>query len=76
MSRAGRWAGWAALAAVLVWSALATELSLGRVIEGLPYMWDFIRRMVPPDPSVGSMTRPRISMHDWLSGMTSTPAGG
>lgn len=52
MTRAGRWAGWVALAAVLVWSALATELSLGRVIEGLPYMWDFIRRMVPPDPSV------------------------
>jgi phosphonate transport system permease protein len=52
MSRRGRWAGWIALAAVFVWSALSTEVSLGRTIEGLPFMWDFIRRMVPPDPSV------------------------
>ena len=22
------------------------------MIEGLPFMWDFLRRMVPPDPSV------------------------
>jgi len=52
MSRGGRWAGWTAIAAVFIWSAVATELSLGRVIEGLPFMWDFMRRMVPPDPSV------------------------
>ena len=52
MSRRGRWAGWTAIAAVFIWSAVATELSLGRVIEGLPFMWDFLRRMVPPDPSV------------------------
>jgi phosphonate transport system permease protein len=52
MSRASRWAGWAAIAAVLIWSAVATEVSIGRVIEGLPFMWDFLRRMVPPDPSV------------------------
>jgi phosphonate transport system permease protein len=52
MNRAGRWAGLAAIAAVFVWSAVATELSIGRMVEGLPFMWDFIRRMVPPDPSV------------------------
>ena len=52
MSGGGRWAGWTAIAAVFIWSAVATELSLGRVIEGLPFMWDFMRRMVPPDPSV------------------------
>lgn len=52
MSRGGRWAGWTAIAAVFIWSAVATELSLGRIIEGLPFMWDFLRRMVPPDPSV------------------------
>ena len=52
MSRPGRWAGWAAIAAVFIWSAVATEVSLGRMIEGLPFMWDFLRRMVPPDPSV------------------------
>jgi len=52
MNRAARRAGWAAIVAVFVWSAVATELSIGRMIEGLPFMWDFIRRMVPPDPSV------------------------
>jgi phosphonate transport system permease protein len=52
MSRASRWAGWAAIIAVFVWSTMATEISIGRVIEGLPFMWDFLRRMVPPDPSV------------------------
>jgi phosphonate ABC transporter permease subunit PhnE len=52
MSGGGRWAGWTAIAAVFIWSTVATELSLGRVIEGLPFMWDFMRRMVPPDPSV------------------------
>ena len=52
MSRGSRWAGWTAIAAVFIWSAVATEVSLGRVIEGLPFMWDFLRRMVPPDLSV------------------------
>ena len=52
MSRTGRWAVWAAIAAAFVWSTIATEVSIGRVIEGLPFMWDFLRRMVPPDPSV------------------------
>jgi phosphonate transport system permease protein len=52
MSHLGRWAGWAAIAAVFIWSAVATEVSLSRMIEGLPFMWDFLRRMVPPDPSV------------------------
>lgn len=52
MSRAGRWAGWTAIAALFIWSAVATEVSIGRVVEGLPFMWDFLRRMVPPDPSV------------------------
>ncbi len=52
MSHRGRWAGWAAIAAVFIWSAVATEVSVGRMVEGLPFMWDFLRRMVPPDPSV------------------------
>ena len=52
MSHRGRWAGLAAIVAVFVWSAVATEVSIGRMVEGLPYMWDFLRRMVPPDPSV------------------------
>jgi len=52
VSHRGRWAGLAAIVAVFVWSAVATEVSIGRMVEGLPYMWDFLRRMVPPDPSV------------------------
>lgn len=52
MSHRGRWAGWAAVVAVFAWSAVATEVSIGRMVEGLPFMWDFLRRMVPPDPSV------------------------
>lgn len=52
MSRGARWLAGGLIAAVLVWSAAATELSLARMIEGLPYMWDFLRRMFPPDLSV------------------------
>jgi len=36
----------------IAWSAVETEVSLGRLIEGLPFMWDFLGRMVPPDLSV------------------------
>ncbi|HSE05042.1 MAG TPA: phosphonate ABC transporter, permease protein PhnE, partial [Methylomirabilota bacterium] len=52
MSRAGRWAAWAVILGAIAWSAVATEVSVGRVIEGLPFMWDFLRRMAPPDLSV------------------------
>lgn len=50
--RRARWAGWVAIAGVFVWSAAATELSAGRLVEGIPYILDFLRRMVPPDVSV------------------------
>ena len=40
------------IVAVFLWSAVATEVSVGRMVEGLPYMWDFLRRMFPPDLSV------------------------
>jgi len=52
MSGAGRWAGWSAILVVFLWSAWATEVSATRVIEGLPFMLDFLRRMMPPDLSV------------------------
>jgi len=52
VSRGARWAAWAAILALFLWSAWATELSLSRSIEGLPFVLDFLRRMVPPDPSV------------------------
>jgi len=52
VTRGGRWAGWAAIVGLFLWSASATELSLYRVVEGVPFMLDFLRRMVPPDFSV------------------------
>jgi len=48
----GPWIGWVAILAAFVWSARATEVSATRMAEGLPFMLDFIRRMIPPDPSV------------------------
>lgn len=38
--------------AVYGWFLLASEVSLPRFVRGLPWMGDFIRRMVPPDFSV------------------------
>lgn len=40
-----------ALAALIMtyWSATAVEFSLPRLIEGLPFMADFLSRMFPPD---------------------------
>jgi phosphonate transport system permease protein len=52
MSSAGRWAGAVAIAAALVWSLWSTDVSLGRLVEGAPFMLEFIRRMLPPDLSV------------------------
>jgi phosphonate ABC transporter permease subunit PhnE len=52
VSRSGRWTAWVVILGVIAWSAAATEVSLSRVIEGLPFMWDFLSRMVPPDLSV------------------------
>jgi phosphonate transport system permease protein len=52
MSLRARWVGTAAVAAVFLWSAWSTEVSLGRLIEGGPFMLDFLGRMLPPDPSV------------------------
>jgi phosphonate transport system permease protein len=51
MQRA-HWVGWAAIIALFLWSAAATQLSIGRLVEGVPFMLDFFRRMVPPDFSV------------------------
>jgi phosphonate transport system permease protein len=48
----GRWAGGLAIAAALVWSLWSTDVSLRRLVEGIPFMLEFVRRMLPPDPSV------------------------
>lgn len=52
MTAPARWTGWAAIAALFLWSAWATEVSAARMIEGAPFMLDFLRRMMPPDVSV------------------------
>jgi phosphonate transport system permease protein len=41
--------GGAALLAAIAWHTGADPVRLAR---GLPWMWDFVRRMVPPDPAV------------------------
>jgi phosphonate transport system permease protein len=52
VSRPARWVAWAAILALCLWAAAATEVSLTRSIEGIPFVLDFLRRMVPPDLSV------------------------
>ena len=47
-----RAAFWLAVLAVYGWFLSATEVSLPRFLRGLPWMADFVRRMVPPDLSV------------------------
>lgn len=41
-----------AILAVYGWFLAATEVSLPRFLRGLPWMFDFARRMLPPDLSV------------------------
>ncbi len=43
---------WLVLVAVYAWFLSASEVSLARFIRGIPWMVDFVRRMVPPDLSV------------------------
>ena len=52
MSRAWRWGTGSIVVAAFLWSAWATEVSATRFFEGMPFMRDFLRRMLPPDPSV------------------------
>jgi len=52
VSGTARWVGWGAIAALFLWSAWATEVSAARMVEGVPFMLDFLRRMMPPDLSV------------------------
>jgi phosphonate transport system permease protein len=52
MTRAGRAVAALLVLAAFLWSAWATEVSARRLVEGAPFMLDFLRRMVPPDPSV------------------------
>ncbi|MGD0265722.1 MAG: phosphonate ABC transporter, permease protein PhnE [Candidatus Methylomirabilota bacterium] len=48
----GRAALGLAVLAIYGWFLAATEVSLPRFLRGIPWMADFVRRMVPPDLSV------------------------
>ncbi len=52
MRRASRLALGLFVLAVYAWFLAATEVSFPRFLRGIPWMADFIRRMVPPDLSV------------------------
>lgn len=52
MTRTMKWTLGLATLVAFVWSSWATEVSGRRFVEGLPFMLDFMRRMVPPDLSV------------------------
>jgi len=52
MTRTTRWTLGLGTLAAFIWSAWATEVSGRRMVEGMPFMVDFLRRMVPPDLSV------------------------
>lgn len=52
MSASRRWAVALVVVAAFLWSAWAAEVSATRLVEGLPFMLDFLRRMVPPDLGV------------------------
>jgi phosphonate transport system permease protein len=47
-----RRAAWLAGAVVLLVVAWHIDANPERLVRGLPWMWDFVRRMVPPDPRV------------------------
>lgn len=52
MRTPSRWTGIVFVLTLFLWSVWETELSLPRMVEGLPFMADFLRRMFPPDFSV------------------------
>lgn len=46
-----RWSGltWLAAIGVLAWAAHGSDLQVASLVEGAPYMADFLRRMFPPN---------------------------
>jgi phosphonate transport system permease protein len=60
MGRGLKWlALLAAAAAVLVWSAKGIGLSASELLRSLPWIWDFVSRMVPPNWAFfGRLVRP------------------
>src|SRR5262245_33912799 len=59
-SRRTLWLG-GAMAVVLVWSGLGVDLQPGELARGLPFMWRFVTRMVPPNlGAMPSLVRPTL----------------
>jgi hypothetical protein len=42
-------AAWLGAASLLLAVAWHIDADPARLVRGLPWMWDFVRRMVPPD---------------------------
>lgn len=54
----GRFAGWLAAVALLVWASERVDLSLVTLGEGLPNLWRLLGEMFPPDLSrIGPISR-------------------
>jgi phosphonate transport system permease protein len=53
---AGRFGWWGVLASALTiliflgWAAVGSQINATNLINGVPYMWDFLVRMMPPNP--------------------------
>jgi phosphonate transport system permease protein len=51
----------AAASAVLIWSARGIGLSFSELVRGLPWIWDLISRMVPPNWAfLGRLVKPVV----------------
>lgn len=40
----------AAIATFLWWAAIGSQINASNLVNGVPYMWDFLVRMMPPNP--------------------------
>jgi phosphonate transport system permease protein len=48
-------------AVILWWAAVGTQLSLATFVAGLPWVWDFLSRMLPPNMAyLGKLVQPAI----------------
>ena len=60
MRRQLKHAAWAALAIAVLWfTAVQIKLSPIALANGIPFMWDFITRLFPPDLSLSAAARRR-----------------
>ena len=51
----------AATVGVLWWAAIGTKLSLADFVKGMPWVWDFLSRMLPPNLGyMQNLVRPAV----------------